>query len=104
MNVIRDYQGRSIRITDERMNHILEHPEMGAMASAIEETLMQPQQVIQSLGDADARLYYRYYRETVVGDKYLCAVVKVQDADAFVITAYLTDRLKKGTSLWSQKS
>jgi hypothetical protein len=25
---ILDYQGRSVRLTDERLDHILEHPEM----------------------------------------------------------------------------
>jgi len=28
MRVIHDYQGVSIRLTDERLAHILEHPEM----------------------------------------------------------------------------
>ena len=36
----------------------------------------------------------------MVGDKYLCVVVKVLPADAFVLTAYLTDKVKKGEQLW----
>jgi hypothetical protein len=28
MRVIHDYQGAPIRLTDERLAHILEHPEM----------------------------------------------------------------------------
>ena len=35
-----------------------------------------------------------------VGDKYLCVVVKVQAEDAFVVTAYMTDKVKKGNVLW----
>jgi hypothetical protein len=35
-----------------------------------------------------------------VGDNYPCVVVKVLPADAFVITAYLTDKVKKGEQLW----
>lgn len=31
---------------------------------------------------------------------YLCAVVKVQADDAFVLTAYLTDRIKRGVTVW----
>jgi hypothetical protein len=46
------------------------------------------------------RLYYRWQAGTAVGDKHLCVVVKLLDADAFVITAYLTDSLKKGPHLW----
>ncbi|MFZ4677003.1 MAG: hypothetical protein ACOYM4_15155, partial [Nodosilinea sp.] len=41
------------------------------------------------------RTAHPYYREgTIAGDKWLCVVVKYLDNDAFVITAYLTDKLK----------
>jgi len=39
----------------------------------------------------------------MVGGKHLCVVVKVHQDDAFVVTAYLTDRVKKGTALWLKK-
>ena len=42
MKTLRDHQGLAIRLTDERLAHILEHPEMAAMARAIEETLRHP--------------------------------------------------------------
>ena len=45
-----------------------------------------------------ARLYYRFYRATSVGDKYVCVVVKSPDEGGFVVTAYLTDRIKRGYS------
>jgi hypothetical protein len=56
--------------------------------------------VVQSFSDPEARLYYRFYFRTMVGGKYLCVVVKTLGADAFVLTAYLTDRIKKGVPLW----
>lgn len=55
MKVLRDYQGTPIRLTDERLAHILEHPEMKGMEQA---------------------------------------------EGAFVLTAYLTDQVKKGTQIW----
>lgn len=73
---------------------------MAALESEIETTLRSPQTVIQSISDDEARLYYRFYVGTKVGDKYLCVVVKVSLADAFVITAYLTDKVKRGEQLW----
>ena len=37
-----------------------------------------------------------------MGEKLLCVVVKVlREDDAFVLTAYLTDRLKRGEVIWS---
>jgi len=103
MAVLKDFQGRHIRLTDERLKHILEHPEMRGLASRIKETLADPFKVIQSASDAQVKLYYRYYFATLVGDKYLCVVVKTREDDAFVLTAYLTDTIKKGTVLWPKR-
>jgi len=103
MKVYRDYKGQSIRLTEERRKHILEHPEMKSLMPRIEETLSEPQRVIQSLSDKDANLYYKYYLGTMVGDKYLCVVVKMIKKDAFILTAYLTDTIKKGEILWLRK-
>src|SRR4051812_25121176 len=100
MKTLLDYQGRAVRITDERLSHILEHPEMLAMAQKLEETLRTPQRVIKSRTDAQATLNYRLYFNTLVGDKWLCVVVKYSDSDAFVLTAYLTDKPKTGDVLW----
>lgn len=101
MEVVIDYQGLAVRLTDERLAHILEHPEMVGLEAAISETLKHPALVIQSISDDAARLYYRFYSGTRVGDKFVCVVVKVRPGDAFVLTAYLTDKPKKGTVLWN---
>ena len=104
MKIIRDFERQSIRLTEERSHHILEHPEMQGMSESIIETLQTPQKVMQSLSDPDAHLYYRFYIGTRVGDKYLCVVAKITSHDAFILTAYLTDTIKKGVVLWQKKS
>jgi len=101
VEVVIDYQGLAVRLTDERLAHILEHPEMVDLQGAIAETLKHPALVIQSISDEAARLYYRFYSGMRVGDKFVCVVVKVRPGDAFALTAYLTDKPKKGTVLWS---
>ena len=103
MKVLRDYQGREVRLTDERLAHILEHPEMAELEAALSETLEHPQMVIQSRTEPTAELSYRFYVGTRVGDKWLCVVVKYAPDDAFVLTAYLTDQPKKGEQLWPTK-
>lgn len=100
MIVLKDYQGRAVRLTDERLAHIREHPEMVGLEQAIADTLRQPAMVIQSLSDPSAALHYRFYFGTRVGDKWLCVVVKYSALDTFVLTAYLTDKPKQGTQLW----
>ena len=100
MKILKDYLGRDVRLTEERKQHILAHPEMTDLESAVERTLREPELVIQSRSDEAATLNYRYYFGTRVGDKWLCVVVKYSAADAFVLTAYLTDKPKKGEQLW----
>lgn len=102
MRILRDFQGLGVRLTEERLEHILEHPEMTDREAAIEETLLSPEQVLESLFDPEIRLYYRFYRMTAVGNKYLCVVVKMSQDDAFVLTAYLTDSVKRGWRLWPE--
>jgi len=58
---------------------------------------------VQSLSDPEAHLYYRFYFGTRVDDKYLCVVVKIKDDDSFILTAYLTDTIKKGEVIWPRK-
>jgi hypothetical protein len=75
---------------------------MRGSEAAIGVTLAYPDRVLESLFDPDIRLYYRSYRETAVGAKHLCVVVKISEQDAFVLTAYLTDRIKRGWRLWPE--
>ena len=73
---------------------------MKGMAAEIEKTLRQPQLVRRSRTDAAVRLFYEFYAQTIVGGKWLCVVVKYAENDAFVVTAYLTDKPKAGEDLW----
>lgn len=90
MKILTNYEGRSIRLTDERLAHILEHPEMQGMEDRIEETVRSPHKVLQSLSDPQARLYYRLYLGTPFGDKHLCVVVKVAENDAFILSRHIS--------------
>lgn len=57
MKILHDHQGLTIRITDERLAHVFEHPEMVGMEAAIGETLAHPEWVVQSFSDPQAHLY-----------------------------------------------
>ena len=103
MKILWDCFGRSVRLTDERLAHILEHPEMKEMGEEIERVLLQPQSVRRSQTDEAVRMFYEFYARTVVGGKWLCVVVKYTEDDAFVVTAYLTDKQKSGEDLWPKK-
>lgn len=103
MKFLDDCFGHKVRLTDERLAHILEHAEMAGMAAEVERVLRAPQLVRRSRSDAAVRMYYEFYAQTIVGGKWLCVVVKYVENDAFVVTAYLTDKPKAGEDLWPTK-
>jgi len=65
----------------------------------IEETLQEPDDVRVSDQDDSVVLYHRRYADTPVTEKILLVVVKRDVDSPFVITAFVTDRLKSGTPI-----
>lgn len=103
MRIFADYDGRLVRLTLEREVHILNHPEMPGLLERVGEVVSQPECAVLSASDPTVELLYRFERGTKVGDKWLCVVVKYPLDDAFVVTAYLTDKVKKGEHRWPRK-
>jgi hypothetical protein len=99
---LKDIWGESVSLTDERKAHLLEHPEMRRQEDKLSETLLQPEVVIQSQSDDTVRLFHRSYANLTIGEKYLCIVVKYTEGSAFIITAYFTDKVKRGGVLWKK--
>ena len=104
MRIFEDNQGRSVRLTDERLEHLENHHlEMVGQLTRISETLKEPDQIIQSKTDTTVELFYKHYKTTPVSEKILCVVIKTLQNDHFVITAYFTDTIKRGQILWEKK-
>ncbi len=104
MKILYDFLDRKIRFTDERWQHIEDtHPEMRDQFEKIKETLSTPDIVIQSKTDLQVELFFKKYLNTPVSEKFLCVVVKFLSNDAFIITAYFTDTIKKGDILWQKR-
>lgn len=57
MKIIRDCFGRSVRLTDERVAHILQHQEMTDLAQEIERVLQSPTEVRISRSVSPVRLF-----------------------------------------------
>ena len=98
--ILTDYSGKSIRLTDERWTHILDHPEMVEQHNRIIETLSAPDTVIETVKDASVLTYHRFYEKTPVTRKYMVIAVKVLPDNAFIITAFYSNRLKRGKVIW----
>ena len=73
------------------------------MEDAIGAAVSHRKLVRRSRSDIAVRLFYDLCHETPVDSKWLCVVVKYEEADAFVETAYLTNRPKAGEDLWPTK-
>jgi hypothetical protein len=73
------------------------------MEEEIEQGLEAPSEVRRSLSNETVKLFYEFYAQSRFGGKWLCVVVKYVPDDAFVITAYLTDAMKAGETLWPRK-
>ena len=104
MKYFKDIHNRRVRLTDERQKHIeIDHPEMFGQVNKIDETLSNPDTIVRSRTDPDIELFYRHYEVTPVTDKYLCVVVKILVGDRFIVTAYFTDTIKRGETLWRKR-
>lgn len=99
---LRDRFGRAVRLTQERVEHILRHPELQGQIDKLEAVLREPDVIVKSLRDPDVHLYHKHYSESPVTEKYLLVAVKVKEPDAFIITAFFTDTVKVGERIWEK--
>ena len=100
MKILTDYHGRVGRLTDERVAHIFDHPQMRSMQTALEEALQHPMLAFESEVDSAMRLNHRFYFGTRVGHKWLCVVVSMPKKMHLCSLPTLTDKPKKGRQVW----
>ena len=92
-----DEHGNEVRLTDERLRHILRrHPEMAFHLHRLAETIASPDVVIPSRSSRTVQLYYRLYPDLRGRNRYICLVVKRESDYSFVLTAYLGRSVKGG--------
>ena len=92
-----DEHGNEIRLTDERLGHILRrHPEMAFQLHRLAETLASPDVVRPSRSSQAVQLYYRLYPDLRSRNRYICLVVKREADYSFILTGYLARSIKGG--------
>jgi hypothetical protein len=89
-----------VTLDEKRYEHILEHAEMKDQIERIKETLKEPEEIRKSIYDESVWLFYRFYPKSPVTKKYMLVIVKVLNTKGFIITAFYTDKIKKGELLW----
>ena len=90
--------GIIIRTTKEYWQRIVttKHPSIIKYEEQVKETLKDPDQMRKSQQDSRVRLYYKS-----IGKLYVCVVTDhVTAKEGYIITAYLTDRIKEGEQIY----
>ena len=100
--VFHDILGRRIQLTGEGWAHIIKrHDYMPEFRDEIGETLLEPDEIRRSNSVPETTwLYYKWYYGTPRGDKWVCVVVKALPDEAFLVSAYVADKIKEGELLW----
>ena len=97
-NSVVSVNGINIRLTDERWSHIVEeHRELDGLRTDVLQTVRQPDRVL--VGNEGE---YLAIREIEQG-KYIIVVYRELEKDGFVMTAFLTRRVRslaKRKQIW----
>ena len=88
-----DERGNEVRLTDERLRHILRrHPEMAFHMHRFADTLASPDAVRASKSSPTVQMYY--LPGPAGQDRYICLVVKRGRSYSFILTAYLDRKIQ----------
>jgi hypothetical protein len=91
--------GFTVRCTNTYWSFIVshKHPIMLGRDAEIKIVLADPDEIRRSRKDSNVLLFYR-------GDspRWMCAVVRRENGEGFLITAYLTDTIKAGEQIWKR--
>lgn len=91
--------GKRIRTTRSYWEKIVrdKHPVMKGREQEVKETLQSAEEVRRSKSDPKVLLYYKRAE-----NRYICVVARHLNQEGFVITAYVTDNIKEGETVWTR--
>ncbi len=72
------------------------HPDITDLEELVQQALADPDEIRRSSRDDGVLLFYLSRREK----RWVVAVVRRLNGDGFLITAYQTDAIKEGESIW----
>lgn len=89
--------GFTVRASEEYWQRlIIKHPDIEELEDFVRLALSTPDEVRRSSRDAGVLLFYRVRRE----ERWVVAVARRLNGDGFLITAYQTDAIKEGETVW----
>ena len=70
---------------------------MAGKEQIVKDTLFQPDEIRRSKVDKNVFLYYKRK-----DNKIYCAVARHEGKEGFLVTAYITDKIKEGEVVWKK--
>ena len=90
---INDKSGRKIRLTKKQWRHLAKkHPYMEKYLDEIKETLQLSDKIINRVFNKG--YYYKSYKYLKSPNRFVLVVVKYLNGNGFIITSYLTEKIK----------
>jgi len=91
--------GIHVRTTQEYWRYIvnIKHRAMAGKEEIVKDTLFQPDEIRRSKVDKNLFLYYKRK-----DNKIYCAVARHEGKEGFLVTAYITDKIKEGEVIWKK--
>jgi hypothetical protein len=75
---------------------IIKHPDIADLEAEVKQALNSPDEIRRSSRDPNLLLFYLTLKEK----RWVVAVARRLNGDRFLITAYQTDAIKEGETLW----
>jgi len=96
---LKSFSGKIIRTTRSHWELItkVKHPEIEGKEPEVKKCLTNPVEIRRSSEDPDVYLYYLPHERY-----YICVVVRYLNGEGFIITAYITDKIKEGERIWKK--
>ena len=96
---IKSVLNKQIRTTQSYWQKItvVKHPSIKGKEKEAMKVLKSPDIIRVSNSDKKVFLYYKKYLKN-----YLCVVVKHENGKGFVVTVYLTNKIKEGRQIWTK--
>jgi hypothetical protein len=89
--------GFTVRTTESYWQRlIVKHPDIEELEELVQQALAAPDEIRQSSRDAGVLLFYLSRREK----RWVVAVARRLNGNGFLITAYQTNAIKEGETVW----
>jgi len=93
--------GFTVRTSEDYWSRVIaKHPDIEDLENFVRLALSEPEQVRCSSRDPAVLLFYRLYQQEKRQERWVVAVARRLNGDGFLITAYQTDAIKEGETIW----